>query len=185
MEISRYIILTDQQLVTLSIDGDSEAFETLFNRYRDSIYKLYVQRTGNSDDAKDLLQETFVKVFLNLARYNTTYTFGQWIYTIARNTFIDFIRRRREDISYDISPVSGSTIAAVATEATPEQNIINLQQKMQLDSYLQRMTPRYRTLIELRFFRSLNEEIASELNCRLVRNQITPREQLCAFHQTI
>lgn len=185
MEISRYIILTDQQLVTLSIDGDSEAFETLFNRYRDSIYKLYVQRTGNSDDAKDLLQETFVKVFLNLARYNTTYTFGQWIYTIARNTFIDFIRRRREDISYDISPVSGSTIAAVATEATPEQNIINLQQKMQLDSYLQRMTPRYRTLIELRFFKEYSyEEIASELKLPLgtVKTQIhRAREQLCRF----
>lgn len=59
MEISNYIILTDQQLVTLAHDGDAVAFETLFNRYRDGIYKLYLNRTGgNRDDADDLLQET-------------------------------------------------------------------------------------------------------------------------------
>ena len=56
MEISNYIILTDQQLVTLAHDGDAVAFETLFNRYRDGIYKLYLNRTGgNRDDADDLL----------------------------------------------------------------------------------------------------------------------------------
>ena len=61
MEISNYIILTDQQLVTLAHDGDAVAFETLFNRYRDGIYKLYLNRTGgNRDDADDLLQETLL-----------------------------------------------------------------------------------------------------------------------------
>ena len=108
MEISNYIILTDQQLVTLAHDGDAVAFETLFNRYRDGIYKLYLNRTGgNRDDADDLLQETFIKVFLNLGKYDTAFTFGQWIYTIARNTFIDFMRKRRDDLQIDTSPEGG------------------------------------------------------------------------------
>ena len=90
MAIEDYIIATDQELIGRVQDGDSTAFEHLFNRYRDSIYQLYMQRTGgNVDDTNDLLQETFVKVYLNLQRYSSRFTFGQWVYTIARNTFID------------------------------------------------------------------------------------------------
>ena len=96
MEIEKYIVATDQQLIEFVLGGDSIAFEHLFNRYRDSIYQLYIQRTGgNVDDTNDLLQETFVKVFLKLHTYNPEHTFGKWVYTIARNTFIDFTRRRR------------------------------------------------------------------------------------------
>ncbi len=103
MEIEQYIVATDQQLIEFALKGDSIAFEHLFNRYRDSIYQLYIQRTGgNVDDSNDLLQETFVKVFLKLDSYNPEHTFGKWVYTIARNTFIDFTRRRRDDtISID------------------------------------------------------------------------------------
>ena len=98
MAIEDYIIATDQELIGRVQDGDSTAFEHLFNRYRDSIYQLYMQRTGgNVDDTNDLLQETFVKVYLNLQRYSSRFTFGQWVYTIARNTFIDYTRRRRDD----------------------------------------------------------------------------------------
>ena len=94
MEIEKYIVATDQQLIEFVLGGDSIAFEHLFNRYRDSIYQLYVQRTsGRTDDASDLLQETFVKVYLNMQRYDSRYTFGQWVYTIARNTFIAYMRR--------------------------------------------------------------------------------------------
>ena len=80
MEIEQYIVSTDQQLVERALDGDTVAFEHLFNRYRDSIYQLYVQRTsGRTDDASDLLQETFVKVYLNMQRYDSRYTCGQWV----------------------------------------------------------------------------------------------------------
>ena len=78
MEIENYIVSTHQQLVERVLSGDPVAFEHLFDRYRDSIYQLYIQRTGgNADDASDLLQEAFVKVYLNLQRYDDRYTFGQ------------------------------------------------------------------------------------------------------------
>jgi len=186
MAIDNYIILSDQQLVTLAGDGDSQAFEALFNRYKDAIYKLYLQRTGgNADDADDLLQETFIKVFLNLGKYDTSFTFGQWVYTIARNTFIDYVRKRRDDLSIDVLPAGGGQITPVAQEATPEERYINRQQGKQLEAHLSRMTPRYRQLIELRFFKEYSyEEIASELGLPMgtVKTQIhRAREQLCKF----
>ena len=184
MAIDNYIILSDQQLVTLAHDGDAGAFEALFNRYRDAIYKLYLQRlNGNADDADDLLQETFIKVFLNLDKYDTSFTFGQWVYTIARNTFIDHMRKRRDDLSIDVLPGNGSQITPVAQEATPEERYINRQQGKQLQGHLDKMSVRYRKLIELRFFKEYSyEEIAAELGLPMgtVKTQIhRAREQLC------
>ena len=93
MEIADYIVAEDRELVDRVLKGDNDAFEYLFNRYRDAIHRLFVQRLGGVNDADDLLQETFIKVYINLHRYSADYTFGQWVYTIARNTFIDFAAR--------------------------------------------------------------------------------------------
>ena len=101
MEIDGYIIAEDRRLVELALGGDDTAFEYLFNRYREAIYRLFVQRLGGANDADDLLQETFIKVYINLHRYSPVYTFGQWVYTIARNTFIDYVRKRQDDLPID------------------------------------------------------------------------------------
>ena len=75
MEIEKYIILSDAQLVVLALDGDSVAFETLFKRYREEIYALCIGRTaGNKEDANDLVQDTFVKVYLNLEKYDPNFS---------------------------------------------------------------------------------------------------------------
>lgn len=186
MEIEKYIVATDQQLIEFVLGGDSIAFEHLFNRYRDSIYQLYIQRTGgNVDDTNDLLQETFVKVFLKLHTYNPEHTFGKWVYTIARNTFIDFTRRRRDDtISIERA---GETMGALPApdSPTPEEHMITHQNAAQFELFLSKMAPRYRELIELRFFREFSyKEIADQLNLPIgtVKTQIhRAREQLCRY----
>ena len=164
MEIADYIVAEDRELVDRVLKGDNDAFEYLFNRYRDAIHRLFVQRLGGVNDADDLLQETFIKVYINLHRYSADYTFGQWVYTIARNTFIDF--------------------AAPASNApTPEESVINLQQRSQIEHYLERLAPRYRQLILMRFFEEYSyEEIAAKLSLPLgtVKTQIhRAREQMC------
>ena len=184
MEIEQYIVSTDQQLVERALDGDTVAFEHLFNRYRDSIYQLYVQRTsGRTDDASDLLQETFVKVYLNMQRYDSRYTFGQWVYTIARNTFIDYMRRKRDD-TVPIDRI-GERVSSSWGGPTPEERMITDQSRARLESLLERMSPRYRKLIELRFFKEYSyEEIAAELQLPMgtVKTQIhRAREQLCRY----
>ncbi len=183
MEVEKYIVESDAGLVRLVLEGDNTAFEYLFNRYRDSIYQYYVQRVNGNEDIDDLLQEIFIKVFLNMERYDEQYTFGQWIYAIARNTFIDYVRKRRDNISIDIL---SSTVAASPTMApSPEENIIGMQQRAQIEHYLQKLTCQYRRLIELRFFKEYSyEEIAAELNMPMgtVKTQIhRARAQLCNY----
>jgi RNA polymerase sigma-70 factor (ECF subfamily) len=179
----KYIILTDQQLVDMSIDGDSVAFEHLFNRYRDSILQIYLQRTGGrADDADDLLQETFIKIYLNLEKYNADYTFGQWAYTIARNTFIDYMRKKQDNLSIDNLqnmrlPTPPSSLP------TPEESFINSQKRAQIENFMDKMPSRYRKLIELRYFKDYSyEEMAAECGLPLgtVKTQIhRARAMLC------
>ena len=178
MEIDDYIVASDRELVGRVLECDANALEYLFNRYRDAIHRLFVQRLGGTNDADDLLQETFIKVYINLHRYNAEYTFGQWAYTIARNTFIDFVRRRQDGLSID------DRFAAPASSApTPEERFINLQQRTQIEHYLERLTPRYRQLVRMRFFEEYSyEEIAAKLALPLgtVKTQIhRAREQMC------
>ncbi len=178
MTVEKYIVRTDQELVSLSLEGDKVAFDHLFGRYRESMHKIYVQRTGGShDDAEDLIQDTFLKVYMNLGKYDPVYTFGQWIYTIARNTFIDYLRKRQENVSIENLQRGQSSFP------TPEESIINSQQQAQIEMYMKQLRPRYRSLIELRFFRDYSyEEIAKELEIPIgtVKTQLhRAREQMC------
>ena len=182
MEIADYIVADDHRLVELVLKGDDVAFEYLFNRYRDAIRRLFVSRLGGVNDADDLLQETFIKVYINLARYSPDYTFGQWVYTIARNTFIDFMRRKTDEESIDERFTSPA-----ATSPTPEERVINQQQRVQFEAYLNRLTPRYRQLIVMRFFDELSyEEIAQKLGLPMgtVKTQIhRARSRMCSMIQ--
>ena len=91
MEIRDYALMDDRALVRLVVEGDSRAFEPLFMRHKDIIYTMLVKRSCNPDDVDDMLQEAFMKAFVNINRYNPDYDFGAWICTIAKNTFVDFI----------------------------------------------------------------------------------------------
>lgn len=181
MEIEKYIILSDAQLVMLALDGDSVAFETLFKRYREEIYALCIGRSGgNKEDANDLVQETFVKVYINLAKYDPRYTFGQWIYTIARNTFIDYVRRRRDNLSIDA--ITSPSVAPTSDEE-PDRRIINEQHGVQIERCMASLPEKYRQMAEMRFQRELSyEEIAEQVGLPIgtVKTQIhRARERLC------
>ena len=182
MEIVDYIIADDQTLVRRVLSGDDCAFEYLFNRYREAISRLFAQRLGgapnSATEADDLLQETFIKGYVNLPRSSPNYTFGQWLYTIARNTFIDHVRRRSTDL-----PIDDQFAMPASSAPTPEESVINLQQRTQIEAYLSLLAPRYRRLFELRFLDELTyEEIAEKLSLPLgtVKTGIhRMREQMC------
>ena len=178
MEIVDYIVADDQRLVCLALEGDETAFEYLFNRYREAIRQLLVQRAGSESDADDLLQETFIKVYVNLQRYSSEYTFGQWIYTIARNTHIDFERRRQDDLSIDEKFASH-----VASTPSPEDALISIQQRSQIEQYIGSLPEQYRQLFVMRFLEDYSyEEIAEKLHLPMgtVKTQIhRARERMC------
>lgn len=178
MEIAEYIIADDKRLVELSLEGDDMAFEYLFNRYSDAMRRLFLQRSTSVEDTEDLLQETFIKVYVNLHRYSSQYTFGQWVYTIARNTHIDFERRRQEDLSID-----EKFTAPAASTPSPEESMIRMQQRKQIEHYIECLSPQYQQLFKMRFLEDYSyDEIAEKLHLPMgtVKTQIhRARERMC------
>ena len=171
MEIKEYSALDDRKLVRLVVEGDSRAFEPLFMRHKDNIYAMLVKRASNSDDVEDLLQEAFMKAFVNINRYNPDYDFGAWICTIAKNTFVDFNRSRRSKALNPENnlPLEGRcTNNAQAASPTPEESIINAQQQAQIERYIATLPADYRELFILRFIEEYTyEEIAEALQMKL------------------
>lgn len=165
-----YGIYDDRTLVQMVIEGDSAAFDTLFARHSEMIYATLLKFTGNSDDVDDLMQEAFMKAYLKIGLYDAKYDFGAWIYTIARNTFVDFSRQRKSNAlnPNNLSLESGNTTQVTAMVPTPEESIINAQQRAQIERYIAMLPEDYRQLFELRFIDEYSyEEIAEKLDMKL------------------
>ena len=88
----------DFKLVKLARDGDQKAYADLLQRYRDSIYFLLLKMVNNKDDAEDLTIEAFGKAFKNIHQYTPDYAFSTWLFKIASNNCIDFIRRKKKKL---------------------------------------------------------------------------------------
>ena len=163
-----YNIYDDRMLVQMVREVDSTAFDTLFTRHRDMIYAMLLKYAGNSDDVDDLMQEAFMKAYLKIGLYDPKYDFGAWIYTIARNTFVDFERSRKSiALNPENIPLENST-AQQTSAPTPEDYIINAQQRVQIERYIAMLPEDYRRLFELRFIDEYSyEEIAEKLDMKL------------------
>ena len=159
MEIDDYIVASDATLVDLASAGDQQAFEYLFARYKDALMHLFEQRLDEKTMASDLLQETFIKVYLHINDYSKAYTFGQWVYSIARNTLVDHLRRKSGDVLLD-----ERFRAPLATSPSPEESVIINQTRAHFYNALEELSPEYRQVIEMRFLEEYSyEEIAEKL----------------------
>jgi len=158
----------DFKLVLKAIDGDQKAYADLLGRYRDAIYFMLLKMVNNAVDAEDLTIEAFGKAFKSINQYTPNYAFSTWLFKIATNNAIDFIRKRRANlISIDQShDEDGSVHVSIQdNEPDPEESIINQQKVKMMRSIVSKLKPRYRRLIELRYFSEYSyEEISEELN---------------------
>jgi RNA polymerase sigma-70 factor (ECF subfamily) len=158
----------DIVLVQRAVEGDQKAFAELLSRYRDAIYFMLLKMVNNSDDADDLTIEAFGKAFKNIHQYTPNYAFSTWLFKIATNNCIDFIRKRRGGtlISIDQSREDPDEIPIHihSNDLDPEESMINQQKIKLMRDVVSKLKPRYRKLVEMRYFEELSyEEIAVEL----------------------
>jgi RNA polymerase sigma factor (sigma-70 family) len=163
----------DLALVKLAIEGKQSAYAELMDRYRESIYYMMLKMVKNQDDADDLTIEAFGKAFSRLEQYSPSFAFSTWLFKIASNNCIDFIRKKRIKItSMDTGRTTddGEVIFfdARASTLNPEETIIQNQKIKLMRNLVSKLKPRYKQLIEKRYFEELSyEEIAEELNLPL------------------
>lgn len=164
----------DFRLIKLAKEnGDEKAFAELMNRYRKPVYHMILKMIKNQDDAADLTIEAFAKAFRNLKKFNPEYTFSTWLFRIATNNCIDFIRKKKLDtlsINSTYTDDNGESVSIDIRDSNldPQEEAIKQQKVEIMQTIVTQLPPKYQILVKLRYFEELSyDEIATELEAPL------------------
>jgi RNA polymerase sigma factor (sigma-70 family) len=163
----------DLILVEKAKNGDQNAYAELMEKYRESVHYMLLKMVKNNDDAEDLTIEAFGKAFNRLEQYSPSYAFSTWLFKIASNNCIDFIRKKRVYVTSMDHLYSNNDGESVGVEfdsgsLDPEEEIIKAQKIKMMRTVVNKLKPRYRELVEKRYFEELSyEEIAEQMDLPL------------------
>jgi RNA polymerase sigma-70 factor (ECF subfamily) len=161
---------TDAAAVALARDGDSEAFRALVERHSRAIYWLAHRMTGNPSDAEDVVQETFLKAYKQLGRFESRANFGTWLHRIAVNCSIDLIRSRpHRESAHDTTDLEQFTPveAADTGRTSPERLMLSTEVKQRIDAAMGSLSQMERAAFILRHFEGHSiDEISGSLGLK-------------------
>ncbi len=157
------------KLIERAKAGDDRAFDRLAQRYRKSVYYLIFRMVRNAEDAEDLTQDTFVKSYGSITKFDPRFAFSTWLFRIATNNCIDFLRKRRmqmlsinETLNQDEG--GGLYLQLVDPELIPYEELQKQQRHRYLMLAIEQLPERYQKLVHLRYFMELSyDEIAEQL----------------------
>ena len=180
--------LRDLKLIKRALDqGDTTAYNELMKLYRDPLYFMLLEKVGDQELAKDLTIEALGKAFKKLHMYTPNYTFSTWLFTVARNNCIDYLRKNKiKTTSIDQFTIDNdgkkNKIDIPSDELNPEGILIRKQKIAILRQVVDKLKPKYRELVKLRYFKEMSyEEISTLLQVPIgtVKAQLyRSREQL-------
>ena len=162
----------DRQLVQTILTGDPAAFEELVRRKTTKVYSLCYRIAGNSEDAKDISQLVFIKLWENLEKYDAQYAFDTWLYRMVTNVGIDFLRSRNSR-----DQAVNSSLRLVKTSAEAEQGVTIQKKEVEqiFNEVSKALSPKQKTIFVMKEMQDLpSAEISRILGCResTVRNHL-------------
>ncbi|MBH0158907.1 MULTISPECIES: RNA polymerase sigma factor SigW [Fictibacillus] len=154
-------------MVTQVKKGDQEAFEGIVDLFKDKIYRHCFRMVGNGHEAEDLAQETFLRAYRNISKYNSEYKFSTWIFRIATNLCIDRLRKKKPDYYLDaeVPGTDGATMYSQLSseEPLPEEVVTENEEWNELQSEIMKLPEKYRTAILLKYVEDLSLEEISKI----------------------
>jgi RNA polymerase sigma-70 factor (ECF subfamily) len=182
--------LDDTVLVRRACEGDLGAYDDLVRRYQDRIYSTLYHMTANHEDANDLAQEAFIKAFQALKSFKGGSSFYTWVYRIAVNKTINFLKQRKNKTHLSLDDIDFQAehdpdLVALISDKTPrrEINLAELQEKLNIA--MQKLSDHHRLVVTLHDVQGLShEEIAEIMGCNIgtVRSRLFyARQQLQAY----
>ena len=162
---------SDAEIVQRCLSGEEEAFRILVQRYERPVYGLIHRMVASDDDAHDLTQESFVKVFRSLEQFDSARNFSSWIFKIASNQTIDFLRKRRfhtVSIHADPEKEDRREVQLEDPGTGPSGEYAEARRRERISELVQKLPPHYRVAIELRYMQERSyDEIAETLDLPL------------------
>jgi RNA polymerase sigma-70 factor (ECF subfamily) len=163
---------TDTAAVALAREGDSDAFRGLVERHSRAVYRLAHRMTGNPQDAEDVVQETFLKAYRQLGRFESRANFGTWLHRIAVNCSIDLIRsRKHQETGHDAADLDMLDSAVrdkdQRVDPSPERLMLSAEVQERVGRAMEGLTPMERAAFVLRHFEGQSiDEIGRALNLK-------------------
>lgn len=136
-------------------------FTLLYQKYKEPIFSYIYYLSSNHAEAEEICQDVFLKVYLNIDKFEGRSTFKSWIYRIAKNTFLEFKRKRKKEIlTCETSMLEGEN---TNDEFIPENHLLNIEKDLLIQKTLSKMKEKYRNLIVLRDIQNLSYQEISEI----------------------
>jgi len=176
MEINRNFsekAVRDYHLIEKAKKGDEHAFAELLGYYKESLLHLLLKMVKSKEDAEDLMIETFEKAFRKIRSYKSDFAFSTWLFRIATNHGIDYIRSVQQnkydnvyiDKVYKYDNDFQKSVIIKEDSLNPEEKIVNSQEKNIIKEVVQKLPPDYRRIVVLRYFEDYSyNEISEKLN---------------------
>lgn len=155
----------DKQLIEDYLKGDEKSLDLLIGKYIKPIYSFSYRNVGNPNDAEDITQEVFVKIWKNMKKFDTKKSFKPWLFQIAKNTSIDFLRKKKSIPFSKFENEKGQNALVENLVATPMNLIENLSNKKVLAMAMQQLGEKEQKIINLRHNQGLSfKEISNVFN---------------------
>lgn len=163
--------LTDAGYVAKARSGDSDAFRILVERHSRSLFRLAFRMTGNEQDAEDVVQESFLRAYRQLGKFDDRASFGTWLYRIATNCSLDLVRskkRRSDHMAQPSDPESEDPVVSLpSTDPTPERVALSSEIRGRVAEAMNDLSATERTAFVLRHFEGMCiEEVSRVLECQ-------------------
>jgi len=170
--MARYENKTDEELMAAYLDGDEESFRRLVECHLKPVYNFVYRISGNLVDAEDITQETFVKVWKNAKKYRAGESFRAWLYTIARRTAIDWLRKRRNVAFSAFEDADGENpfLTALADVGPrPDELAVRAECGQSVEKALAGLSSDQRVILDMRFkdgltFEEMGEALGKPMN---------------------
>lgn len=160
--------VADDELIRQALDGDQRAYAELVEKYRGALFHIIVKMVRRPEEAEDLVQEAFIKAFGALKSYRFEYRFSTWLYKIAANCAIDYLRKKKIDAMSIDRPVTTSDgevqVELADWTYNPEETLYRQRQRISIAEAIDALPEKYREVIVMRHTEDLAyDEIANKL----------------------
>jgi len=161
--------LTDAAAVSRARGGDADAFRMLVDRHSHAVFRVAYRMTGNEHDADDVVQETLLRAYRQLGRFEERANFGTWVHRIAINCSLDLLRARgRADKHYGGDPEEVELTGAIKSDAQQDRLLLSAELQEQVKAAMERLSGNERTAFVLRHFEGMPvEEIGKTLGIQV------------------
>ncbi|MCQ2011307.1 RNA polymerase sigma factor SigW [Sporolactobacillus sp. STSJ-5] len=158
---------SEKRLIKKIRKGDQQAFAELVERYKNSVFAICLRMVGNAQEAEDLSQEAFIRAYNHIDQYDHERKFSTWLFRIATNLSIDFLRRRKNVVSLDavVPSTEGLSLNAMLPDEgeQPEDRIVRKETEEMVQGEIKKLPEKYRSAVVLKYIEDLSLKEISEI----------------------